>query len=60
MAALATVLKKYPVIEADPEGIAVQKFRYLPLSRLAACDPRMEPGLEQLIYIQTLIDEDCD
>ncbi len=60
MAATALELKKYPVIDDDADAITIQKFRYLPLSRLAACDPSQEPGLEQLIYIQTLIDEDCD
>lgn len=38
----------------------VQTFRYLPLSSLEACDTCQEKGLDRLIYIQALIDEDCD
>jgi hypothetical protein len=36
----------------------VQTFRYLPPSRLAGFDTRSEQGLDQIIYIQTLIEED--
>ncbi len=36
----------------------VQSFRYLPPSRLAGFDTRSEQGLDQIIYIQTLIEED--
>jgi hypothetical protein len=60
MAGVAIELKKYPVIEEDAEGMVIQRFRYLPLSRLGAYDPSHDPGLELLIYIQTLIEEDGD
>lgn len=60
MAGAATELKTYPVIDEDPEGMTIQRFRYLPLSRLEAHDPKHDPGLELLIYIQTLIEEDGD
>ncbi len=60
MAGAAIELKKYPVIEEDADGMVIQRFRYLPLSRLEAHDPNHDPGLELLIYIQTLIDEDGD
>ncbi len=60
MAGVAIELKNYPVIEEDGDGMVIQRFRYLPLSRLEAYDPNHDPGLEVLIYIQTLIDEDGD
>jgi len=60
MAGAATGLKEYPDIEQDAEGMVIQRFRYLPLSRLEAHDPSHDPGLELLIYIQTLIEEDSE
>ncbi len=60
MAGVATGIKNYPITEEDAEVLTIRKFRYLPLSRLAACDPNHEPSLEQLIYIQMLIDEDSE
>jgi hypothetical protein len=60
MAGVAIELKNYPVIDEDAGGMTIQRFRYLPLSRLEAYDPKHDPGLELLIYIQTLIDEDGD
>lgn len=59
MAGTAIGLKNYQVNEEDADGI-VLKFRYLPLARLSACDPNQDQRLVQMIYIQTLIDEDCE
>jgi|YelNatPaOPRAMG01_1025707.scaffolds.fasta_scaffold210686_1 hypothetical protein len=39
-------------------SFSVQRFRYLPLSNLSSYDTRTEKGLDRLIYIQALIDED--
>ena len=39
-------------------SFSVQRFRYLPLSNLSSYDTRSEKGLDRLIYIQALIDED--
>jgi hypothetical protein len=39
-------------------SLSVQRFRYLPLSNLSSYDTRSEKGLDRLIYIQALIDED--
>jgi len=36
----------------------VVRLRYLPLHRLSGSDLGREPGLEQLIYLQNMIDED--
>jgi hypothetical protein len=41
-------------------SFSVQRFRYLPLSNLSSYDTRSEKGLDRLIYIQALIDEDND
>jgi hypothetical protein len=60
MASVAIGLKNYSITEEDADGLTILRFRYLPLSRLAACDPNQEQRLEQMIYIQMLIDEDCE
>lgn len=39
-------------------SFSVQRFRYLPLSNLSSYDTQSEKGLDRLIYIQALIDED--
>lgn len=39
-------------------SFAVQRFRYLPLSNLSSYDTRSETGLDRLIYIQALIEDD--
>jgi hypothetical protein len=38
----------------------VTTFRYIPPSCLSEYDTRYDQGLEHLLYIQTLIDEDID
>ncbi len=37
--------------------VAVQRFRFLPLSKLELCDTRSDPGLDHILYIQTLIED---
>lgn len=50
------VLRSRSSFPGDPD-IAVQRFRFLPLSRLEFCDTRSDPGLDRLIYIQILIED---
>ncbi len=35
----------------------VQRVRYIPVSSLAQCDARYEPGLERFVYLQSLVEE---
>ncbi len=42
------------------EKVTVQRYRLIPLRSLEACDTKCEQGLERLIYMQALIDEDWE
>lgn len=44
--------------EPGSEGFDTVRLRYLPPHRLAEWDLRYETSLEQLLYIEHLIDED--
>jgi hypothetical protein len=45
--------------EFDPRDMAaVLRFRYIPPSSLAVYDIRSELGLDYLLYIQALVNED--
>ncbi len=52
----------------NPDGSArpkdnwftVTRFRYIPPSCLSQYDTRYDQGLERLLYMQTLIDEDIE
>ena len=48
----------FPVAFRDVDESPVTTMRYLPLHRLASWDLRYEQGLEILLYVQNLIDED--
>ncbi len=56
-----TISAAYPDTERWRDSMAaVATYRYIPPSRLGEYDTRYDQGLENLLLIETLIDEDCE
>jgi hypothetical protein len=54
------VLELHPIPSVRAFGNAVQQFRFLPESYLAAVGAHWDPGLDLLVYLRMFIEEETE